>query len=166
MEPFRVTCETCRSRVKVRSADAIGQILACPKCGSMVQIAPPDDWTGDAVSALPVAATAVATDSMLSISSTVSEIEPADFNFDAPLEPSITPPATAEVAAPEAEAVASGVSPLVWLAIGGAAVFVANMARPTCLWPSGSRAADKPVPAVARVVATNAFNASGRRIRY
>ncbi len=45
MELFSIACETCNSRLKVRSLAAIGQILSCPKCGSMVQVTPPDGWT-------------------------------------------------------------------------------------------------------------------------
>ncbi len=44
MELFSTTCVTCRTRLKVRSLDAIGQILACPKCGGMVKIEPPPGW--------------------------------------------------------------------------------------------------------------------------
>lgn len=43
-ELFSVECTTCKARLKVRSAEAIGQILACPKCHSMVMVAPPADW--------------------------------------------------------------------------------------------------------------------------
>jgi hypothetical protein len=43
MEPFFVTCETCRVRLKVRKPEAIGQIFACPRCESMVLIAPPTE---------------------------------------------------------------------------------------------------------------------------
>lgn len=45
MELFAVICETCTARLKVRDMRAIGQILACPKCRGMVQIAPPPGWT-------------------------------------------------------------------------------------------------------------------------
>lgn len=44
MELFSITCTTCRARLKVRDAAAIGQILACPKCGSMVQVVAPEGW--------------------------------------------------------------------------------------------------------------------------
>lgn len=44
LELFSVECTTCQARLKVRSSDAIGQILGCPKCHSMVLIAPPADW--------------------------------------------------------------------------------------------------------------------------
>ncbi|MFW6169948.1 MAG: hypothetical protein ACODAD_05615 [Planctomycetota bacterium] len=38
MEPFSITCTTCQARLRVRDESAIGQILACPKCGSMVLV--------------------------------------------------------------------------------------------------------------------------------
>lgn len=43
MAPFIIICETCQARLKVSSASAIGQIMSCPKCESMVQIALPSD---------------------------------------------------------------------------------------------------------------------------
>ena len=48
MEPFAIQCATCKARLKVRDYAAIGQILACPKCGSMVQVQPPADWVPSA----------------------------------------------------------------------------------------------------------------------
>ena len=51
MTLFSVECITCRRRLKVNHADAIGQILACPGCGSMVEIVPPADWQADTGSA-------------------------------------------------------------------------------------------------------------------
>ncbi|MCU0879117.1 MAG: hypothetical protein MUF06_15135, partial [Pirellulaceae bacterium] len=44
MSLFSITCTTCKSRLSVRDAGAIGQILACPKCGGMVMVRPPADW--------------------------------------------------------------------------------------------------------------------------
>ncbi len=42
MGAFSISCETCGTRLKVRSLKAVGQIHNCPKCGSMVLIqAPP-----------------------------------------------------------------------------------------------------------------------------
>jgi hypothetical protein len=41
---FTITCTTCKARLAVRSADAVGAILECPKCESMVQVVPPDGW--------------------------------------------------------------------------------------------------------------------------
>ncbi|MEN6405933.1 MAG: hypothetical protein ABFC77_05620 [Thermoguttaceae bacterium] len=42
---FSITCTTCQARLVVRSASAIGTILECPRCASMVQVTPPPDWT-------------------------------------------------------------------------------------------------------------------------
>lgn len=41
---FTVTCTTCKARIKVLDASAIGEIYACPKCESMVKLAPPPGW--------------------------------------------------------------------------------------------------------------------------
>ncbi|MHB8860865.1 MAG: hypothetical protein ACYC6N_00565 [Pirellulaceae bacterium] len=43
MEPFSISilCTTCQARLRVRDSAAIGQILACPKCGSMVMVEAP-----------------------------------------------------------------------------------------------------------------------------
>jgi len=41
---FTITCPTCRVRLAVRSAEAVGAILECPKCGCMVPVTPPDGW--------------------------------------------------------------------------------------------------------------------------
>jgi len=96
VEPFRVICETCRSRLKIRSAAAIGEIHACPKCGSMVQIAPPAGWTADAATpALAGALVNVSSEPALSISPSSSTIVPADFGVDL-----LTEPIAARAAAP------------------------------------------------------------------
>jgi DNA-directed RNA polymerase subunit RPC12/RpoP len=41
VDPFSITCTTCKSRLKVRDESAIGQILACPKCGGLVMVKRP-----------------------------------------------------------------------------------------------------------------------------
>lgn len=41
---FSITCTTCRARLAVRNESAIGAILECPKCTSMVQVVPPVGW--------------------------------------------------------------------------------------------------------------------------
>ena len=41
---FTITCTTCRVRLAVRSAEAVGAILECPKCGCMVPVTPPPGW--------------------------------------------------------------------------------------------------------------------------
>jgi hypothetical protein len=47
VNPFRISCTTCRARLKIVDPAAVGQILACPKCGSLVQAAPPTGWSPD-----------------------------------------------------------------------------------------------------------------------
>lgn len=44
MEPFSLECTTCQARLKVRDESAIGQILTCPKCSSMVLVERPVDF--------------------------------------------------------------------------------------------------------------------------
>lgn len=44
MELFSINCPTCNARLKVRDTSAIGQILNCPKCASMVHVAAPAGW--------------------------------------------------------------------------------------------------------------------------
>ncbi len=48
MEPFFLSCTTCQARLKVRDESALGQILACPKCGSMVLVESPPGTTPSA----------------------------------------------------------------------------------------------------------------------
>jgi Protein of unknown function (DUF1559) len=38
---FRIECTTCKAKLLVRDPAAIGTILACPKCGSMVEVIAP-----------------------------------------------------------------------------------------------------------------------------
>lgn len=44
MELFAINCPTCNARLKVRDVAAIGMILNCPKCGSMVRVQAPPGW--------------------------------------------------------------------------------------------------------------------------
>ena len=57
VELFTIQCTTCQARLKVKDESAIGDIVACPKCGSMVQIVPPVGWqrkeTSDSTVAAP-----------------------------------------------------------------------------------------------------------------
>src|SRR5687768_15097488 len=55
MDLFSITCTTCKTRLKVREESAIGQILACPKCGGMVMVRPPDGWHKDQPAPAPAA---------------------------------------------------------------------------------------------------------------
>ena len=47
MELFSIICETCQAKLRVRQPEAIGQILECPRCHSMVQVIPPSDWQSE-----------------------------------------------------------------------------------------------------------------------
>ena len=42
MAKYRIHCPTCQASLTVRSDRFVGQIHACPKCGSMVLVTPPD----------------------------------------------------------------------------------------------------------------------------
>lgn len=57
MESYSITCTTCRAHLRVRGREAVGQILACPKCGSMVLVQPPPGAASSDPTA-PAAATA------------------------------------------------------------------------------------------------------------
>jgi predicted RNA-binding Zn-ribbon protein involved in translation (DUF1610 family) len=48
VELFIVHCTTCQVRLKVQDESVIGEILSCPKCGSMVHVVPPTSWTRSA----------------------------------------------------------------------------------------------------------------------
>lgn len=41
MTSFSIECATCKAKLRVRDATAVGQIFACPKCGSMVLVQAP-----------------------------------------------------------------------------------------------------------------------------
>lgn len=89
---FSIQCTTCQSRLKVRDRAVIGQILACPKCQSMVLVEPPPDWEGDAAAA-PDASAVPPGKGRGSMAETAA----------APIRPSRTPaPAPAEAAFDEA----------------------------------------------------------------
>lgn len=41
MEPFQLICSSCAAKLKVQRESAIGQRLACPRCGQMILVQPP-----------------------------------------------------------------------------------------------------------------------------
>jgi hypothetical protein len=151
VQPFRIICETCRSRLKIRSADVIGQIHACPKCGSMVQIVPPVGWDANAA-AMSTDQAGVAGDSALSLSTTASLIIPAnamdDLSAVAALEsPDLELPVEMAPSSviPSAEA---GSPVLMWVAGGVVAVFLAG-GLAWAVWPS-DKAIEPSPPVVAK----------------
>ena len=50
MQPFSIQCTTCRRSLRVMNPEAIGQIVSCPKCGSMVMVHAPAAWDPQAFS--------------------------------------------------------------------------------------------------------------------
>ena len=44
MALFSINCTTCQEELQVHNESAIGEILICPKCESMVMVEPPADW--------------------------------------------------------------------------------------------------------------------------
>ena len=38
MNPFSIACTTCKVGLKVTNEDVLGEIVPCPKCGSMVLV--------------------------------------------------------------------------------------------------------------------------------
>ncbi len=124
VEPFPIICETCHARLKVRSASVVGEIHACPKCGSMIHIVPPVAWqeasrqTPAAQPDSPVAQPAA---------------DPA-----APTLAFVEPPAQPMPAA-------SGTQPLVlWGIVGALLLGVGGLAA--ALWRGGRDSAADPVP--------------------
>jgi hypothetical protein len=136
VDSFSVICETCKSRLKVRDASLIGQIHACPKCDSMVQIQPPA-----ASQRMPTAAPIV-----------VAEI--ADITV--PPQPTGTLSMEfVELPAP-ATLIATTLSPFVWWCSGGIAfILLAGLAA--AMWLRGEGNAD--VSVEAPVVAESSHNA-------
>lgn len=58
MEPMSIACTTCQARLKIRDQRAIGQILPCPRCRSMVHVSAErikteSQWQANSVAALP-----------------------------------------------------------------------------------------------------------------
>lgn len=64
MEPFTVHCSSCQSRIRVRNPSMIGQIANCPKCGSMIMIAAPQQILVDSGSGQPTDSVAVTKDAL------------------------------------------------------------------------------------------------------
>jgi hypothetical protein len=87
VELFSITCTTCSTRLKVRDRAVIGQILACPKCNSMVMVEPPSGWTERTPAAkasrkAPSRRGALADTAPAPLASPASVIEPAQGNPD------------------------------------------------------------------------------------
>jgi len=145
---FSLTCVTCKRRLKVTDPAAIGTILACPGCGSMVEVRPPAGWHPDAVTPVPLATAApsVPPNSPPPLPKKVAPATPvlkpldADFDVEAavrgtpapsppPAKPaSVTPPVVPASAAPTAGSKLQ----VVWLS--AAAIGAAIAAGVLVLW--------------------------------
>ncbi len=72
MTPFTIQCTTCRRTLRVIDPEAIGQILSCPKCGSMVLVQPPAESAPSGYSAA-VASEAMSNPAVKVAAATVTE---------------------------------------------------------------------------------------------
>jgi hypothetical protein len=127
--------------LKVRDASAIGEIHACPKCGSMVQIAAPQGWTGETVAVASAAAVlAVAESPEPSFTHIEQPSDAVADMFEAAAAAASTPqvvdiptPIASESAMPTTAPPPAG-SPLVlWSVVGSAVILVGGLT--IAMWP-------------------------------
>lgn len=101
MEPFKITCVSCRAVLTVRKESMIGQIIACPRCSMMVQVMPPAGYVAAAkapTSDSTPAAASLAAAPVAKQRPAAAAIAPAINNFDAPdAGTEFPPPASARV---------------------------------------------------------------------
>lgn len=130
MSAFRVQCETCQSWLKVRDEGFVGEVHACPKCGSMVLIAAPTE----APSTGSTAARRPAPPVMAVMSDTLEATEPPPSGVEAlaSAPASSSPP---EMVAPST----SGATFPLALAVGLGAVAAAGVAAVAFFWLSDSQ---------------------------
>ena len=121
MSRFTIQCTTCRRSLRVTNPEAIGQILSCPKCGSMVLVEAPAGWTPAAAVAVPPA------------------LKRADLKGTGQPVPSVSAPAAA-VSAPVAAANGVAVAAIVQ------AVAAAEVIRPAPQVAVAKALESKPVP--------------------
>lgn len=110
MELFKITCVTCRARLGVRDVGAIGKIIACPRCGSMVQVTKPEGF--DAAAALAAAAAPVAPARPAAVPA-MSTAAPSSGSFEQNVlfEPETLSPSDGGAMAPTVGAAASEAAP-------------------------------------------------------
>ncbi|MEO1496859.1 MAG: hypothetical protein AAFV43_06880 [Planctomycetota bacterium] len=152
MTPFRVRCETCQTALKVRDEGFIGEVHACPKCGSMVHIIAP---AASVKSAAPPSEGATAPAVVLgsTLESDTLDSDTLDASFAAgPRQAAGPEPAESlDAVAPEAVAPLPTPTPtptptkLGWLpiALGGVAMFATGIGLAAWF----STAAEQPLPA-------------------
>jgi len=97
VELFKITCVTCNAKLSVRNRELIGQIVACPRCESMVQVEAPA-----VVAGLPAFVENVAEQSVqpsdLGDSEVDSEVESVVAEPEQPLADEISTPTVTSVA--------------------------------------------------------------------
>ena len=144
---FSILCTTCQARLKVRSQKAIGEILGCPKCGSMVQITPPEGWVPPQPPVEAVAAGVAATAGGTAEEASIAGSETADASLES-LE-GVASEAMPEPAVAPAALQASPAELLwrKWLLMGAAPVVVVVLA--VGLWAMFS-SGDSPEPETAQ----------------
>ncbi|NUQ65239.1 MAG: DUF1559 domain-containing protein [Pirellulales bacterium] len=113
---FSMTCTTCEARLSVRSEAAIGNIVNCPKCGSMVQVVPPPGWekpkAGPAACAAVAASAAAVVPPILPPNPTQTTPPPEPASLGAEIQPSAAPSAPiGEAPLPHAVALRSSSEP-------------------------------------------------------
>lgn len=118
---FKISCVTCTARLSVRNEAVIGQILACPKCGSMVQVTPP----APSEATTPISNDAEAASRIAASDVSQAEAVPPDFSMESleaqPTTPDETKIETDDSAALEEPAVepqTSGYSLITWATAG------------------------------------------------
>ena len=106
MQPFSINCVTCKSKLTVSKPALLGQILACPKCSSMVQIpAEPPVAGNDNITAQPTNPPAQIGDSQSSQHAPQDTVEDFGYQSSASDLPDTAP------AVPDSPAIASEHSP-------------------------------------------------------
>ncbi len=114
MELFKITCVTCKAQLSVRNRQIIGQIVACPRCESMVQIEAPALAAGGATTVSPELLEGVAEEEATAVDEVTSDEVTSD---------DLSVPAVAPVAKYRLVAWTLG-SFAVGAAIGGAVLFL------------------------------------------
>ncbi|QDT69890.1 hypothetical protein MalM25_28330 [Planctomycetes bacterium MalM25] len=126
MDLIRVQCETCQTWLRVRGEGFVGEVHACPRCGSMVLIA-------STPAALPETAEAATPAPTLGLSDTLETFEP-------PPEPETTEPEPLAETPEPVEALAEPTASLgSWAPIATtAAALMATSALVGAWWVAGS----------------------------
>jgi hypothetical protein len=88
---FAIACTTCKTRLRVRDAAVIGQILACPKCSSMVLVEPPEGWQPP-IASVPTASVPTASVPTASVPTAAAASETASHSQPVTAPPNAAPP--------------------------------------------------------------------------